>query len=152
MNDFEATRKIYIDTNVLINYCTGQDKDVQCLNYIFKKRRKESLFTSALAIVQTITNLQTAKKTRKAFSKEKTVEILNKVLSKVTVLNLTFEDIANGFVLPNEDIEDSVHYCISQKRKCDTILTNNVSDFSEFKNIEKLNPRASLSIIKSHIS
>lgn len=40
---------IYVDTNVLINYCTNQKSDVDALNYVFKKRRKEVLFTSSLA-------------------------------------------------------------------------------------------------------
>ncbi len=56
--------RIYIDTNVLINYCTGQQSDVQTLRYIFSQRRKENLFTSSLAIVQTIANLQTKKNSR----------------------------------------------------------------------------------------
>ncbi|MBR7023549.1 MAG: hypothetical protein IKI09_08810 [Bacteroidales bacterium] len=43
--------KVYIDTNVLVNYATGQEEDVAALNYIFKKRRKEALFTSSLALV-----------------------------------------------------------------------------------------------------
>ena len=58
------SRRIYIDTNVLINNCTGQADDVATLNHIFKKRRLEVLYTSTLAAVQTVCILQTAKKTR----------------------------------------------------------------------------------------
>lgn len=58
--------RIYIDTNVLINYCTGQPTETAALDFLFKKKRREVLFTSSLAIVQTVANLQTAKKTRKA--------------------------------------------------------------------------------------
>ena len=69
-------RKIYIDTNVLINYCTGRPQEKAALEHLFKIRRKEVLFTSSLAIVQTITNLQTKKKNRAAFSQEKTVGLI----------------------------------------------------------------------------
>ena len=67
-------KRIYVDTNVLINYCTGQSNDVKALQYIFLKRRKEALFTSSLAVVQTITKLQSESKQykRKAYSRETT--------------------------------------------------------------------------------
>lgn len=34
--------RIYVDTNVLVNYCTGQQADVDALTYVFSKRRRES--------------------------------------------------------------------------------------------------------------
>lgn len=144
-------RKIYVDTNVIINYCTGVKEDVVALNYVFQKRRKEVLFTSSLAIVQTIANLQTKKKTRKAFSKQETINALNRVLNKFTVIDLSLDDVINGFSSDSEDIEDGTHYAISQKKKCNTILTNNVSDFSCFTSLIKISPRLALGQIKSLI-
>ena len=134
----DKTIKIYVDTNVIINYCTGVKYDVDALNYIFKKRRKEVLFTSSLAIIQTISNLQTKKKTRKAFSKKQTFDSLNKIINKFTIIDLRMDDVFEGFKCDNEDIEDGTHYVLSQKKKCDAILTNNVSDFSNFTSIVKL--------------
>ena len=128
--------RIYVDTNVLINYCTGQQNDVEALDYIFAKRRKEVLFTSSLAIVQTISSLQSkGRNNRKAYSREKTIDKLNKILSKFTVLDLSYSDIKEGFKSLNKDIEDSIHYFVSQKMKCDAIFTNNKSDFVCFNNI-----------------
>jgi len=100
---------IYVDTNVLINYCTEHENDVQMLKYIFSKRRKEVLFTSSLAVVQTITKLQSGSKqySRKAYSRETTIEKLNEILPKFTVLDLSLSDIKTGFSLLNRDIEDS---------------------------------------------
>ena len=120
-------RRIYVDTNVLINYCTSQSKDVQALKYVFSKRRKEVLFTSSLAVVQTISRLQSGNKSRKrkAYSRENTIEKLNDLLQKFTVLDLSLSDINSGFNLNNSDIEDSIHYVLCQKAKCDAILTNN---------------------------
>ena len=128
--------RIYVDTNVLINYCTGQQNDIEALDYIFTKRRKEVLFTSSLAIVQTISSLQSkGRNNRKAYSREKTIEQLNKILPKFTVLDLSYSDIKDSFKSLNKDIEDSVHYFVSQKKKCDAIFTNNKSDFVYFNNV-----------------
>ena len=128
--------RIYVDSNVLINYCTGQPNDIDALEYIFTKRRKEVLFTSSLAVVQTISSLQSkGRNNRKAYSREKTIEQLNKILPKFTILDLSYSDIKNGIKSLNKDIEDSVHYHISQKMKCDAIFTNNRKDFVYFSNI-----------------
>ncbi len=147
----EKVCKIYVDSNVIINYCTGVREDVEVLSYIFRKRRRESLFTSSLAIVQTISNLQTKKKSRKAFSKQETITKLNSIINKFMVLDLTMNDVINGFGSDSEDIEDGVHYSLSQKRKCDAILTNNVSDYLSFKEILRITPRSGLGSIKALI-
>ena len=128
--------RIYVDANVLINYCTGQPNDIEALEYVFTKRRKEVLFTSSLAVVQTISSLQSkGRNSRKAYSREKTIEQLDKILSKFTILDLSYSDIKSGIKSLNKDIEDSVHYYISQKMKCDAIFTNNRRDFVYFNNI-----------------
>jgi predicted nucleic acid-binding protein len=128
--------RIYVDTNVLINYCTGQPNDVEALDYVFGKRRKEVLFTSSLAVVQTISSLQSkGRNNRKAYSREKTIEQLDKILPKFTILDLSYGDIKEGIQSLNKDIEDSVHYFVSQKMKCDAILTNNKRDFVYFNNV-----------------
>ena len=132
--------RIYVDTNVLINYCTRQNDDVKALKYIFSKRRKETLFTSSLAIVQTITKLQSDSRqyNRKAYSRETTITKLNEILPKFTVLDLSLSDIKAGFNLLNSDVEDSVHYVLSQKMKCEAILTNNTNDFAFFREVALL--------------
>lgn len=145
------SRRIYIDTNVLINYCTGQTDDVAALNHIFKKRRKEVLYTSTLAAVQTVCNLQTAKKTRKAFSREEAAAALGRLTSKITMASLEAVDVEKGLATNNEDIEDNVHFAIAEKLKCDTILTNNISDFSQLKGMLKISPQMGLSLIKMRV-
>lgn len=126
---------IYVDTNVLINYCTNQKSDVDALNYFFKKRRKEVLFTSSLAVVQTVANLQTKKAKRKAFTKDEVFSLLDKLLPKFTIVDLTVDDIAKSRHEVGNDVEDCVHAVLSKKKKCFAILTNNISDFSSFKDI-----------------
>lgn len=143
-----SIRKIYIDTNVIINYCTGVENDVRALNYVFSKCRKEMLFTSSLSVVQAVSNLQTKKKSRPAFDRFETISKIETVLKKVTQLDLTQQDIAEAFSLVNNDLEDNVHYVLSKKRKCEAILTNNVKDFIVF-NIRVLNPKNRM--LKSYI-
>jgi predicted nucleic acid-binding protein len=146
------TIRIYVDTNVLVNYCTGQMADISALKYIFSKRRKEVLFTSALAVVQTISQLQTSSKQyhRKAYSRETTIRKLNEILPKFTILDLSYYDVKAGFNFMNDDVEDSIHYVLSQKMKCDAILTNNVSDFVFFKHVPTITP--DFRLLKTYIS
>ena len=138
--------RIYVDTNVLINYCTEQSNDVKALQYVFSKRRKEVLFTSFLAVVQTITKLQSKNKPykRKAYSREMTIKKLNEILPRFTVLDLSFSDIQAGFNHLNSDIEDNVHYVLSQKMKCNAVLTNNIKNFAFFKDVETIEPNLAL--------
>ena len=138
--------RIYVDTNVLINYCTRQNNDVKALRYIFSKRRKEVLFTSSLAVVQTISKLQSTGKSnkRKAYSRETTIKKLDEILPKFTVLDLSFSDVKAGLNHLNSDIEDNVHYVLSQKMKCNAILTNNIKDFTFFKDISVIEPNLAL--------
>lgn len=121
--------KIYIDSNVLIHYCTNVLDVVEALNYVFKKRKKDKLFTSSLAIAQTIATLQKNMNGRKAYSKEKTIRLVKPLMDKITVLDLTSSDIQKAMEKDNKDVEDSIQYIISKKMKCDAIITRNTKDF-----------------------
>jgi predicted nucleic acid-binding protein len=129
-----SSRRIYIDTNVLVNYFTKQIDDVQCLEYLFTKVRKEILFTSSLAVVQVVSILQTKKKGRESFTRKKAVESGEKIYTKFSIIDLSEKDVVEGFELQNEDVEDNVHFVLSKKMKCDVIVTNNTSDFVFFRN------------------
>jgi predicted nucleic acid-binding protein len=135
--------KVYIDTNVLVNYVTGQQDDVLVMNYLFKVRRKETLFTSSLALVQTITQLQKGNrlKGRKPFDKTQTDNAVSELKRRFTVIDLTEADIDRGILEQGKDIEDIIHYALCCKAGCGAILTNNIRDFVCFTKIKKLNPR-----------
>ena len=144
-------KRIYVDTNVLINYCTEQSADVKALHYIFSKRRKEALFTSSLAIVQTVTKLQSGSKQylRKGYSRETTIKKLDGILPRFTVLDLSLLDIQSGFNHLNSDLEDNIHCVLSQKMKCNAILTNNIKDFAFFKDVTAI--ESNLALLKQKI-
>ncbi|MDR2684444.1 MAG: hypothetical protein LBB53_03565 [Prevotellaceae bacterium] len=71
-------------------------------------------------------------KNRKAFTSKETKEKINELLVKFTFLDLSMNEIKEALKSENRDIEDSVHYFLSKKSKCDIILTNNISDFTFF--------------------
>lgn len=126
--------RVYVDSNALINFFTQQKNEKDAFKYLFEKRRREVLFTSTLAIAQTISNLQTKKKTRAKFSKEKTNQIVDFIKTKFTILEFSKTDIENARNNnKSEDFEDCIHYEISQKKNCDCIITNNIKDFTNFQ-------------------
>ncbi|MCQ2605417.1 MAG: type II toxin-antitoxin system VapC family toxin [Bacteroidales bacterium] len=126
--------RVYVDSNALINFFTQQKNEKDAFKYLFEKRRREVLFTSTLAIAQTISNLQTKKKTRAKFSKEQTNQIVDFIKTKFTILEFSKTDIENARNNnKSEDFEDCIHYEISQKKNCDCIITNNIKDFTNFQ-------------------
>lgn len=129
----ERIIRVYVDSNALINYFTKQRNEVDSLNYLFRKRTKDKLFTSSLAISQTVSNLQTKKKTRSKYSRKEIDSIVNFIFAKFTILDCTKTDITNAQKEDNsEDFEDCIHFVISQKVNCNCIVTNNLKDFSKF--------------------
>jgi len=140
--------RIYVDTNVLTNYFTKQANDVECLDYLFSRVRKEILFTSSLAIVQTLSVLQTKKKGREAFTRKQAVESGRHIYKKFSIIDLSGKDVEEGFEQANNDVEDNVHYVLSRKLKCNIIITNNTSDFAYFWNTVALSPKDIASIRK----
>ena len=134
---------IYVDTNVIRNYFTKQPADVACLDYIFSKRKKEILFTSSLAVIQAVSGLQKASKPnhRKAFTRQQALESIDFIFKKFTVLDFSKKDILETYSLLNNDVEDNTHYILSKKAKCETIITNDLSDFASFQYVEALSPQ-----------
>ncbi|MBR6250284.1 MAG: PIN domain-containing protein [Bacteroidales bacterium] len=139
---------VYVDSNILINYCNRIKVDCDALKYLFKKRRREVLFTSTLAIAQTIARLQTYTKKRKAYTSEQVVAMLEDVLPHFTIIDFTQQDIINALAVDCKDLEDCLHFIISRKRKCSCILTNNTKDFSAF-NVDCVTPQ--LGVLKTKI-
>jgi predicted nucleic acid-binding protein len=138
-----VAKKVYIDANVLIYYCTGDKEVIECIKYLITNRRKEVLFTSNLSIIQTIAKLQTKQGERKAYSKEQIQSYIDFFSEKLTWLNVSDSDIKEAFLLENKDVEDNIHYIVSRKRKCEMIITANKKDFN-FTDIIAVLPKKSL--------
>jgi len=131
---------IYIDTNVLRNFCKNVDADANCLRYIFSVRRRENLFTSSFAIGQALSGVQKSKTSKNGLSKKVTLEYGKLFQQKITVIDFAAKDIDSSFEQTGEDIEDNIHYVLSQKRNCKIILTNDKSGFNIYNNINVVKP------------
>jgi hypothetical protein len=125
---------------VLRNFFTEQKSDVECLKYIFSVRRKEKLFTSTFAVGQVLSGLQKSTKNRQGFSHEKTVDTRKSISQKITLIDFAEKDMYNSLLLDNKDVEDSIHYYLSQKKQCNIIITNDTKGFSNFYSILALKP------------
>ena len=141
---------IYIDTNVLRNFFTEQPTDVSCLRFIFSKRKREKLFTSTFAVGQILSGLQKSSNNRMGFSKEKTIEKGKYIYQKFSLIDFTSKDLIDSFELQGKDIEDNIHYLLSQKRKCKIIITHDKTDFSKYGNVFVVKP-SQLSYLKTLI-
>ena len=131
---------VYIDTNVLRNYCTKQTLDYVCLSYVFSVRRREKLFTSTLAIGQTLSGLQKSRSNKTGLSKEETVEKGHFLLHKITLIDFSEKDVNQSFLQTGNDVEDNIHYVLSQKKDCKIIITNDIKGFRKFDNIIVVSP------------
>lgn len=120
-------RRIYIDTNVLIGYFRQAKADVMAMEYMFKLRDYE-LYTSALAISQTISTLQGKRKDRE-FRLE-IIRFIKKLMHKVNVIGMAQKDIEEALGMENVDLEDNIQFVLGKKYDCYTYVTNNIKDFT----------------------
>jgi predicted nucleic acid-binding protein len=147
---------VYLDTNVLMNYCSQQSEEIKIAKYLTDVRYENNLYISALSVAQTVSLIQSRKKKSK---EEKRLEIdrLQELVKKFTIISLTEKEIANSFELYNShsdfvDIEDIIQYSIAKKVKCDAIITHNKSDFAAFVGNDVKIIDAYLSLIKRNIT
>lgn len=142
---------IFIDTNVLVNYKTGQQKDIVCLNYLFSRKRKEVLHTSVFALGQAASMLQSARKGRHAFTSKQITEYFHFLFTKINVSDFSIDDLKDAINLKYKDIEDNIQYIISKKAKCNLIITNNTKDFAEILDVETMKPER-ISMLKKKLN
>ena len=119
-------RRIYIDTNVLIGYFRNVKADVAAMEYMFKLRDYE-LYTSTLAISQTISTLQ-GKRKDKAYWQE-IIDFIKRLTHKVKLIGFASGDIDEALAMDNVDLEDNIQFVLGQKMSCYTYVTNNIKDF-----------------------
>ena len=130
-------RRIYIDTNVLVGCFRGIKADVEAINYLFKLRDNE-LYTSVLAISQTISTLQGKKKNLEY--RQKIVDYVNLLMHRMKIIGMVDTDIKTAFDIENVDIEDNIQLALGAKEHCYIYVTNNVKDF-KYNNIYAVKPK-----------
>jgi len=147
---------VYLDTNVLMNYCSQQSEEIKIAKYLTDVRYENNLYISALSVAQTVSLIQSRKKKTK---EEKRLEIdrLQEFVKKLTIISLSEKEIEDSFEMYNShsdfvDIEDVIQYSIAKKVKCDAIITHNKSDFAAFVGNDIKIIDAYLSLIKRNIT
>jgi len=147
---------VYLDTNVLMNYCSQQSEEIKIAKYLTDVRYENNLYISALSVAQTVSLIQSRKKKSK---EEKRLEIdrLQEFVKKLTIISLSEKEIEDSFEMYNShsdfvDIEDVIQYSIAKKVKCDAIITHNKSDFAAFVGNDIKIIDAYLSLIKRNIT
>ena len=130
-------RRIFIDTNVLIGYFRNQTADVNAMEYMFRLKDFE-LYTSALAISQTISTLQ-GKRKDSAY-RQKITDYIIAMMNKINVIGLSAADIHKALSLHNVDIEDNIQFTTREKQRCYIYVTNNQKDF-KYNNVLIVTPR-----------
>jgi len=125
---------IYIDTNVLRNYCTGQKAEIECLKFLFEKRKRNKLFTSTLAIGQIVSVIQKKKGIQESL---KDMYLFN---DKMTAIDFSEKDMLQSYLETGCDIEDRMHYILSKKKNCKIIITNDKRGFLTFTDVIVVNP------------
>lgn len=144
MKLFERIEKLYVDTNILVNYCTGNGRGREELIYIFKQRDRGrvEIYTSALCLVQTMSQLQIPREryNRERFDGKKTAHHIKKLLSEFKILKLDKNHVKKAILENNDDMEDNVQYQILKEAGCKAIFTDNQKDFKSFPGLIRIEP------------
>jgi len=139
---------IYIDTNVLWNYCKGKANETACLKLLFSKENRHPLFTSTFAIGQTMAGIQKSNNRRSGLSKADTIKKGKYLCAKMTVLDFSYQDIEDGFLQQGSDVEDNFHYTISERVNCNIVITNDVAGYEQF-DVIALRPEKNLNYMRA---
>lgn len=134
---------IFIDTNVLINDILfrqfnrpNSKPSNTALDYLLRIARRET-FVASFSIVQVISTLERARMSQEIIRQE-----IQYILTKHTIINFTEKDIQAALDdFSDLDIEDTFQFVVSQKMRCQYIVTENVKDFKTFQNVRIVRPK-----------
>lgn len=132
----KSFRRIYIDTNVFIGCFRDIKADVAAIDYLFKLRNYE-LYTSTLAISQTISTLQGKRKSVE--HRQNIKEYIKRIMHKANVIGFASADIDKALSMENTDLEDNIQFVLGKKMSCYTYVTNNIKDF-KYNTISVVSP------------
>jgi len=118
--------KVIIDTNVIIDVYQNRRDFVDNSSAILKLSENGKI--NGIVTANTITDifyiLGRAIKDNKRLR-----ELVKKLLTIVTLADITANDIYNTFDIPMNDYEDALLACIAKKLKTDYIVTGNTNHF-----------------------
>ena len=121
-------KKVFLDTNIIVDLITDRKPFSKYSIEIFKKaeEKKIKLFTSSHSIATTHYLL-------KKYLEEKNLrDVLYNLLDYVTVIAVDTDVLKKGLRSKHKDFEDSIQIlCASSVEKIDCIVTRNIKDFRD---------------------
>jgi predicted nucleic acid-binding protein len=121
-------KKLFIDTNIIIDLIANRNPFSKYAIEIFKKaeENKLKLFTSSHSIATTHYLL-------KKYVDEKTLrEVICNLLDYFTVVPVDIDILKKGLRSKHKDFEDAIQIlCASSVEKLDCIVTRNIKDFRD---------------------
>ncbi len=135
--------RIFLDTNVLLDdiFFRHHNKEHSrfahlAVDFLIRVARKET-FVASFSIVQIISTLERARVPRDIVRQE-----IQQILAKHEIINFTEKDIQTALeAFEGLDIEDTFQFIVSQKVKCQYIITENIRDFRTFQNVRVIRPK-----------
>ncbi len=129
-----APRRVYIDTNVLINDFYYRHKHVdtglsanRALTYL-RSLYNTKLLVASFSVVQILSTLS-----RNRVEKQLIADEIRYVLRQYVVVDVTSADLSAAISAYNTgDLEDHFQFSVCKKLKCSHLLTDNVRDFKMF--------------------
>lgn len=121
-------KKIFIDTNVLIDFLLDREPNALSATEILSAAHlgEVEAFVSSLAFSHMFYLC------RKHLGKAETLNRLKNLNKVVSLLAVDDEVIADALTSDFSDFEDAIqYYCAIQERNMGAIITNNVKDFSK---------------------
>lgn len=125
--------KIFLDTNVLIDFLTGRDGCAEATEILaLGQYKKHKLYASFL----TFANIAYILRKYPTADVKKSISELIKV---VKVLKMDEDQLKNALEMVSSDIEDNLQYQCADSADVDIIVTNNVKHF-RFSEIRVMKP------------
>ena len=137
--------KIFLDTNIFIEYLCGRSKamDVRdMLDVIEDKDYQAFLSTSSLCTIAYYVDITLKQRgIHKPDKTEKIREVMNSVLGIASIADIDQSHVVSAI---NDsafsDVEDSMQHQCALNSRCDVLITFNVKDFKNVDDIDVMTP------------
>ena len=117
--------KIFLDSDVILDYLTGREPFLNEIKIIIDKGIKNEfqLFTSSLIIANIHYFISKTENSKKAILK------ITKLVSFIRILNVGENEILHSLKSKFKDFEDCIQNTCASNSKMNLIITRNIKDF-----------------------
>ena len=137
--------KLLIDTNIILDFLlsrTNKDYAKKIFELTLDNDTYEYLSSSTITDIFYILNKQIK-------DSYKTQSLIRKLLTFISIANVTDKEINMALDLSWKDFEDAVQYAVAKSNNVNVIITNNIKDF-EKNDISIMTPKEFLDSIENY--